>query len=427
MKEKNAKKKTYDEELLWAIIIILMMFVTTLDVIWFGRKQQVAETTELDASTTLQTITLGFYGTSTKIYVKGDGKVYSDTSCANSITKISISTKDIIEKYTYPSSGTVFNGFYYGNTCIVKANGTINTAVINGMYSAGKKDNYSASAKYISAQKITLNKNGGTGGADYLFYDYKNGKIYSSDDLCKNLVGGDNEEDGTITLPHKTGYTFRWYRESVSSGDVIVDEDGTVIANAIINLYSKYKNDYTMRAYWEANQYTVTIDYNGATGGNTVTSKTVTYGEKYGLSPTRTGYTLTGWAVYVNGGYATTIGKDDTVSINTNHKIVAQWEKININKRTLDKNGGTGGTSEFYFWNGGIYSDSSATQEITSITIPSKTGYTFEGYYVTYGNTNVQVFDKNGTKTKDIGAVSVYSTIKAKWEKNIYTVTLDKN
>ena len=139
MKEKSTKRRTYDEELLWAIIIILMMFITTLDVVWFGRKQQVAETTELDASATLQTITLGFYGTSTKIYAKGDGKVYSDTSCTNSITKINISTKDIIEKYTYPSNGTVFNGLYYGNTCIVKANGTINTAVINGMYSAGKK------------------------------------------------------------------------------------------------------------------------------------------------------------------------------------------------------------------------------------------------------------------------------------------------
>lgn len=71
MKEKNAKKKTYDEELLWAIIIILMMFITTLDVIWFGRKGQVAENQiEYNASyAILRTITVnnngGTGGTST--------------------------------------------------------------------------------------------------------------------------------------------------------------------------------------------------------------------------------------------------------------------------------------------------------------------------------------------------------------------------
>ena len=427
MKEKNAKKKTYDEELLWAIIIILMMFITTLDVIWFGRKQQVAETTELDASTTLQTITLGFYGTSTKIYVKGDGKVYSDTSCANSITKISISTKDIIEKYTYPSSGTVFNGLYYGNTCIVKANGTINTAVINGMYSAGKKDNYSASAKYISAQKITLNKNGGTGGADYLFYDYKNGKIYSSDDLCEDLVSG----NGTITLPHKKGYTFRWYREQFSSGTVIVYDDGTVSTNSIIDLYNPYTNDYTINAIWGANQYTVTIDYNGATGGNTVTSKTVTYGEKYGLSPTRTGYTLTGWAVYVNGGYATTIGKDDTVSINTNHKIVAQWEK-NIYTVTLDKNGGTGGDDKIYYIpHDAFYKDENCTDKITDsnpITIPSKYGYNFVVYIM---ESNAVVCYSDGKLTSLISSAAFSNpgdfTIHAIYNAWTHTVAFDAN
>ena len=90
---------------------------------------------------------------------------------------------------------------------------------------------------------------------------------------------------------------------------------------------------------------------------------------------------------------------------------------------TLDKNGGTGGTDgPIYQWANKWYSDSSATNSITSISIPTKTGYSFEGYYVG----NEQVIKSNG-EIKSEYTISSNTTAKAKWKAKTYTVTFDLN
>ena len=43
MKGKNEKQKNYKEHLLWAIIIIFILFIVCLDVIYFVKKQQTSE------------------------------------------------------------------------------------------------------------------------------------------------------------------------------------------------------------------------------------------------------------------------------------------------------------------------------------------------------------------------------------------------
>ena len=66
----------------------------------------------------------------------------------------------------------------------------------------------------------------------------------------------------------------------------------------------------------------------------------------------------------------------------TNITATANWTPKTI-KITLNKNGGTGGTSEFYYKYGTniFYSDSSCSTQLTKPVLPTKQGYTLVHYY----------------------------------------------
>ena len=435
MKEKNAKKKTYDEELLWAIIIILMMFITTLDVIWFGRKGQVAENQiEYNASyAILRTITVnnngGTGGTSTV-------EICNSTTAPHYFFNIDGKLQTNGAKFTAPSrTGSTFIGYVdQDGNLICDKDGKIYTSFYPNSNSIANVTEINAkwnktNDKY---QFITLNKNGGTGGNDCIYVE--DGTAYSDPMFTTELE--------KIYTPTRSGYVFSGYGYKSASGQAFVYADGTIYKAAIRGTYNGTKDDYTLYAIWSKK---VTFNNDGGTGGpsslylkgSTLYSDTDLTKEVTSITkPTKKEYIFKGYYTNYNNTDVVIINEDGTVNTNNTNiftstsastTLIAKWEKTGIDKRTLDKNGGTGGTSEFYFWKGGIYSDSAATKEITSITIPSKTGYTFEGYYVTYGNTNVLVFDKNGAKTKDIGAVSVYTTIKARWTAITYTVAYNGN
>ncbi|MBQ6783985.1 MAG: InlB B-repeat-containing protein, partial [Acholeplasmatales bacterium] len=189
----------------------------------------------------------------------------------------------------------------------------------------------------------------------------------------------------TLATPTRDGYTFKgWYLGT----DKV--ENGTW----------KIANDVTLKASWEANKYTITYDVNG---GDTLSSTTleVTYDSEFTLvTPTKTGYTFKGWyngSTKVESG--TWNGLDDI-------SVKATWE---ANKYTItyDVNGGN--------------PLSSTTLEVTydseyTLAVPTRDGYTFEGWYVGIGKI------ENGTWKilEDI-------TIKASWKANKYTITYDVN
>lgn len=72
-------------------------------------------------------------------------------------------------------------------------------------------------------------------------------------------------------------------------------------------------------------KYTVSFNANG--GSVTTSSKTVTYGEAYGPlpTPTRTGYTFSGWYTASSGG--TRVLSTTKVTQNKNHTLYAQWKQ----------------------------------------------------------------------------------------------------
>ena len=122
-----------------------------------------------------------------------------------------------------------------------------------------------------------------------------------------------------------------------------------------------------------------------------------------------------------------------TVQYASNHTLYAQWtpNKITI---TLNKNGGSGGTSKFYYTYGikKFYSDANLTQELTSMTFPTRAGYTFSHYYgdgTSGGNANEQYgMTTSGVTSGDLHT-DIYkdATLYAKWTPNTIKITLNKN
>ena len=180
----------------------------------------------------VQTITLNdMGGTTGYLFVNGDGNVYSDGSCTNSVTLITVPTKNEYE----------FIGVFRDNTKIIDENGEIYTATLKGMYDANKSD-YETTAKWI--RKVTFDKNGGTGGTDKL---YLSGSTIYSDIALTNKVS-------SITKPTREGCTFKGYYTTYNNTEVtIINEDGTVNTNNI-NIYTSTSASTALIAKWIKNE-----------------------------------------------------------------------------------------------------------------------------------------------------------------------------
>lgn len=119
----------------------------------------------------------------------------------------------------------------------------------------------------------------------------------------------------------KTGYTFSgWNTKSDGSGTSYTD------GQSVKNLTTTNKSTVTLYAQWKVNSYTITFNPNGGTVNPT--SKTVSYGSKYGTLPTpsRLGYAFQGWYTSASGGTKVT---EDTVMGTSNVTVYAHWALIN--------------------------------------------------------------------------------------------------
>ena len=94
-------------------------------------------------------------------------------------------------------------------------------------------------------------------------------------------------------------------------------------------------------------------------------------------------------------------------------------------KITLDQQGGNG-TSEIYERYGVGYYDISKSK-ISSINKPSKTGYTFEGYYTKSNGEGEQMADSNGKIIVSNTKFTSNTTWYAHWAANNYTVSFNAN
>ena len=154
--------------------------------------------------------------------------------------------------------------------------------------------------------------------------------------------------------------------------DDIITTDSGIWGTSYINL----------NILFSRNKYTVYFDPNGGSGS--ISLRYVYYQASVGTLPTavRNGYSFTGWYTAASGG--SKISSSTTITKSVTY--YAHWS-ANTYKVTLNANGGSGGTTAVWFKYGTntYYSNSSCTTTISSITKPTRTGYTYDtskGFYI---------------------------------------------
>ena len=242
----------------------------------------------------------------------------------------------------------------------------------------------------------------------------------------------------SATMPTRTGYTFGGYYTSTGG-------DGTQYYAANGSSATNWKTNgsasETLYAKWTANKYDVMLKLNGGTGtDNQVVEATYaaamptvlkTSGSAISI-PTRTGYTLLGYWDATSGGNqyysynGTSLSSSRTWNKTSATNLYARWQ-ANQYTLTLYKNDG-----------GDTYTEETATYDATiTVSAPTRTGYTFTGYWTTASDDGTKIIDTDGHFVNSVVSGYVASgkkwqrtsntSLYARWTANSYTVTLKPN
>ena len=217
----------------------------------------------------------------------------------------------------------------------------------------------------------------------------------------------EGEAYGSMPTTSRSGYTFGgWYLDS--------ELQTPVTSSTIVN-----GNDAKLYAKWNGNACSISFDKQSGTGGTT--STTATYGSAMPsiTIPSRAGYAFEGYYSATGGGgtqYYTDSGASARVWDRTSSAtLYAKWTPI-TSAITFDKQSGTGGTAS---------TTATYGSAMPSITIPSRTGYTFCGYYTATGGSGTQYYTDRGASARVWDRTSS-ATLYAKWMPITCTITFDK-
>jgi uncharacterized repeat protein (TIGR02543 family) len=209
----------------------------------------------------------------------------------------------------------------------------------------------------------------------------------SANPVIKEIVSPETTVGTLPSEPTKDGYTFGgWYTEIGGGGTEFTD---VTPVTAAITVYAKWISG------------TVTFDSQGATVPANPTIKTIalpaTSVVTLPTAPTKTGYTFKGWYTAVNGG-----GTEFTAStlVTADVTVYAKWIEDYI--VTFDSQYATVPASSAT-----KTIVSSATTVGTLPTAPTKTGYTFGGWYTAASG--------GGTAFTATTPVTANITVYAKW------------
>ena len=333
-----------------------------------------------------------------------------------------------ISSITAPTkTGYNFAGYYTGSggtgTKYYNANGT--AAVAN--WPTGLGTTLTLTAHWTpKTTTVTLDINTGTG---------SNQTVSATYDDAMPLI---TTSSAAIAVPSKTGYTLLGYWDATSAGKQYYSYGGTPTPSlSSANNWDKEDATKTLYARWQANNYTLTLYKND--GGDTYTTQDATYDAGITITPpTREGYTFTGYWTKASGAGTKIIDTDNhfVASVTdytgtgkiwkrtSNTNLYARWTP-NTYDVILDVNGATTGSNQTV--TATFDADMPTTQKggSTPISAPSKTGYTFGGYWTNAAGTGTQYYT-SGLASNHVWDVATDNTnIYAKWTPNNYTVTLD--
>ena len=247
--------------------------------------------------------------------------------------------------------------------------------------------------------------------ATWTTYYYKyvtfNGNGSTSGSMSQQTI----ENSGKLTANafSRTGYTFDGWATS-STGSKAYDNQGDISAT------TGSKGNVSLYARWTANKYTVSFNQQSGSGGSGNITATYDAAMPTVSVPTRAGYTFQGYFDAASGGtkyYNANGTSARTWNKTANTTLYAQWT-VNKYTVTFDKQNGTVGSNNV-----------SATygSAMPSATMPTRAGYTFQGYYDAQTGGN-QYYKADGSSAKNWDKAA-NTTLYARWNPVTYTITYD--
>ena len=230
-------------------------------------------------------------------------------------------------------------------------------------------------------------------------------------------VGTKYGSKGVTGLSPNTTYNVRAYAKNASS-----------------NTYG-YS---TAVSFTTLNEYTISYDNNGGSG--TISSQTkeedATAVLNGGASFSKTGYELSGWNTEDDGS-GESYDLSDDYSANANATMYAVWAPAEYTITLNNQSATSAGTESITV----TYNASTNLTGTPAITKPTKTGYTFGGYYTNTGGEGVQIIDADGNvvASANDGGSNTYTdasknwkyandiTLYAKWTAKSISLTLSRN
>lgn len=223
----------------------------------------------------------------------------------------------------------------------------------------------------------------------------------------------------TITPPTRTSFAFSgYYTGTDGTGTRYFDHRGESLLN-----YNQ-SGTLTLYAHWIQNQFVVTLNKQGGTGGvNFVITVAPTDGTIGGPVPagpigipSRSGHRFLGYYDKVAGDdrvqYYDAFGnRVSTNVISVNQPLYASWEQITY-PVVIENAGGTGTTSYRTGENGAL----------SPLPVPTRTGYVFKGYFDAQSG-GTQYFDENGAPVSGRTLTGLSNNLYAQWEAASYGIS----
>ena len=362
----------------------------------------------------------------------------TDKVCMYGDSSANVKETGVIEGNTCKLQGLKQNEKYYLRVCMKTSRGSYlcsNTESRSTLQV--KKPTYTLSSNTLT---IKYNNANIKGEAKYYFKSTIKGTSNINVKRC-TLSNNIFTCDGNTTTIEKD----TWYQSS--SDQISVSYTTTGKANVTARTVDKSNNYSESTKDFTINKYTITFnkgiaDKIGGEVSNISKSCYAISGQSCSItSPDieKKGYTIIGWNTNKN---ATT----SIWNINTSKSISSSATyypilKANIYTITLNNQGATSsGTKKVYYQynttktiNGTTcyyYTNSSLTTCLSggyNINKPSKTGYSFKGYYTSTNGSGTNYVNSSGTFINNAYKTIGDKTLYANWQANTYTITYNAN
>ena len=236
--------------------------------------------------------------------------------------------------------------------------------------------------------------------------DYKD-----DDNSSKDKYNWSSSATFDVNLQAKewAGYKFDGWYDQQSGGNLKSSE--RKYSESLTSTSSDKNNPATIYRYARFSLASYIVSFDANSGSVDTESKSVTYTQTYGdlPTPTRTGYTFTGWYTAASGGSKVVSGT--TVTSTSNHTLYAHWT---VNNYTITLTPGSGTTSA---GTTSLKVTFGASTNLTSaITTPTKSNNVFAGYYTGTNGTGIQIIDEYGNIIARAGNSDTYTDKDKKWK-----------